>query len=118
VQGAAGKQLAARGLELATSGPPDLLLHYHANVSQRIDVNRVDQAYGYCNAGDCPSDVIEYDAGTLVLDVIDARTGRLIWRGWAANTLHNLLDNPDRMAAAIEDAVTRLMSRFPRAGAR
>lgn len=118
VQGAAEKQLAARGLELAASGAPGLLLHYHANVSQRLDVNRIDQAYGYCTAGDCPSDLIEYEAGTLVLDVMDARTGRLVWRGWVANRLHDMIDNPDRMAAAIEDAVTRLLSRFPRSVAK
>ena len=30
--------------EMATSGTPDLLIHYHASINQRIDVNRVDQA--------------------------------------------------------------------------
>ena len=35
VEGAVEKQLAARGLEMSTSGTPDLLIHYHASINQR-----------------------------------------------------------------------------------
>ena len=80
VEGAVEKQLAARGLQMSTSGTPDLLIHYHASINQRIDVNRLDRRYGYCYGVDCPSDVIEYEAGTLVLDIVDSRTNRVIWR--------------------------------------
>src|SRR5262245_32433590 len=86
MQGAVEKQLAARGIELSSDGLPDLLVHYHANVSQRVDVNRVDQRYGYCYAEDCGVRVMEYEAGTLVLDVVDARTNRVVWRGWAQDS--------------------------------
>jgi hypothetical protein len=114
VQGEVEKQLVARGIELIASGTPDLLIHYHANIRQRIDVNRMDRAYGYCSAGDCPPDTIEYEAGTLVLDIVDARTNRLIWRGWAQNSVEDILDDPDRMARTIHQAVTRMLDRFPR----
>ena len=114
VQGAVEKQLSARGIELSTSGTPDLRIHYHANVTQRIDVNRVDRVHGYCSVGDCPTDTIEYEAGTLVLDIIDARSNRLIWRGWAQNSVEDLLDDPDRMARMINEAVTQMLERLPR----
>lgn len=113
VQGAVEKQLAVRGLELAT-GTPDLRIHYHAHISQRIDVNSVDRAYGYCSGDDCRAGVTEYEAGTLVLDVMDARTNRLVWRGWAQNSVEDLLDNPDRMARMIDEAVTRMLRQLPR----
>jgi hypothetical protein len=74
--GAVEKGLARRGIALASTGAPDLLIHYHANISTRIDVNRADSAYGYCLQGACPLDTTAYEAGTLVLDVIDARTNR------------------------------------------
>jgi hypothetical protein len=114
VQGAVEKQLAAQGIVLAPSGQPDLLVHYHANVARRIDVNRVDSSYGYCAAGECPA-AMEYEAGTLVLDVIDARTNRLIWRGWAQRSVEDVLDDRDRMARLIREAVSRMLQRFPRA---
>ncbi len=40
--------------------------------------------YGYAGAGR----VREYLRGTLVLDITDARTGEVIWRGWASKSLH------------------------------
>ena len=114
MQGAVEKTLAARGLMLSPSGTtPDLLFHYHANVTERLDVNRLDQPYGSCTAESCPGGVTEYEAGTIVLDIMDARTNRLIWRGWAQDDLKNLLDNQDKMAKEIDEAVTRMLRRLP-----
>ena len=113
VEGAVEKQLAARGFEMSTSGTPDLLIHYHASINQRIDVNRLDRRYGYCYGVDCPSDVIEYEAGTLVLDIVDSRTNRVIWRGWAQDTVEGVLDNEDEMARQINEAITRMLARLP-----
>ena len=56
---------------------------------------------------------MEYEAGTLVLDVIDARTNRLIWRGWAQRTVEDVLNDGDRMARVITDAVKKMMQQFP-----
>jgi hypothetical protein len=114
VEGAVEKQLAARGFSRPTSGTADLLLHYHASITQRIDVNRVDSGYGYCSGGDCQARVAEYEAGTLVLDVVDARTNKVIWRGWAQDSVEDVLDNQDTMARKINQAVTRMLDRFPR----
>ena len=113
VEGAVEKQLAARGLEMSTSGTPDLLIHYHASITQRLDVNRVDRRYGHCSGVDCPSDVIEYEAGTLVLDIVDSHTNRVIWRGWAQDTVEGVLDNEDRMARKINEAITRMLAMLP-----
>ncbi len=114
VQGAVEKQLAAKGFERSTSGTPDLLIHYHASITQRIDVNRVDREYGYCYDKDCQARVIEYEAGTLVLDIVEARTSRVIWRGWAQDSVEGVLDNRDRMARKIDEAVRRMLERLPR----
>ena len=113
MQGAIEKQLAARGLQLAMSATPDLLIHYHANISERIDVYGVDRAHGYCDSGDCPSSIIRYEAGTIVLDVIDARTNMLIWRGWAQTSLQDVLGNRARLQRVIDEAAVRMLQRFP-----
>lgn len=112
-QGAVEKELAARGFRRVTSGSPDLLIHYHANVSQRIDVNRIDREYGYCYDESCGARVIEYEAGTLILDVIDARTNRLIWRGWSQDNMEKLLGNQDRMTREINESVKRMLVQLP-----
>jgi len=103
-------QLAARGYEQTAPEAADLLLHYHVSVTQRIDVNAVDQRYGYCD--DCQPRV--YDAGTLTLDLVDARTGRLVWRGWAERSIEGTLDKQEWMEQQIDEAVARILERLPR----
>jgi hypothetical protein len=113
VQGAVERGLAARRLELVASGTPDLLIHYHASSSQRIDVNRTDQTYGYSGAAGSPPDIISYEAGTIVVDFIDPRTNRLVWRGWAQTNLEELLRDRERMAETIERAIDQMLRQLP-----
>jgi Domain of unknown function (DUF4136) len=111
VQGAVEKGLFARGFEW--SDTPDLLIHYHASINQRINVDRVDHDHGYCYDDDCVAGVLDYEAGTLVLDIVDARTHQVIWRGWAQDSVDGVLDNPGRMARKITEGVTRILARLP-----
>jgi hypothetical protein len=113
-QGAVQRELVSRGIRLASSSPPDLLVHYHANVTERIDVNQVDRAHGYCGSGDCPPEMFRYEAGTLVLDLMDAQTNKLVWRGWAQNRVEEMLGDRDRMEETIDQAVRQMLRRLPR----
>jgi hypothetical protein len=107
------KQLATRGFEKRETGAPDLLLHYHANVEQQIDLNEIERRYGYTNQNEeWPSLA---DAGTLIIDVVDARTNRLLWRGWAEGVVEGVIDNQSFMDDTIDTAVRRILDRFPRA---
>lgn len=103
--------LAAKGFEKSTSESPDLLIHYHASISQRIDVSRIDREHGYDDEDDRP---FMYEAGTLGLDFIDARTNRLVWRGWAEDTIDGVIDDQAWMEQKIDEAVTRILERLPR----
>ena len=111
VQGAVEKQLAQRGLQLSDS--PDLRIHYHAAVTRRVNVSGVDRERGYCYSNNCHAEVLEYEAGTLVLDFVDTRTNRVIWRGWAQDTVGKMLDDRDVMERKINEAVTRMLARLP-----
>jgi len=100
-----------------TLGGPDLLVHYHAAVSRRIDVDRLAREPGACPDGNqlaCNERLIDYETATLVLDIVDARTGRLVWRGWARENLDNLLDDHGRMARDITEAARRMLTQLPR----
>jgi hypothetical protein len=114
MMGAVEKQLARLGYQQATTTPPDLLIHYHANIAQRIDVNRLDREFGYCRDGDCDARVTEYENGTLIVDVMDARTNQLVWRGWAQANVDAVIGHPDRLRRMINDAVERMLVKFPR----
>ncbi len=110
LQGEVEKQLAARRIQ-GPSGTPDLLIHYHANISQRLDVSGVDTSRGYAYEG--LGSVREYEGGTIVLDLVDARTQRVIWRGWAQDAAANMLANKDAMAKKVREAVTRMLATLP-----
>jgi uncharacterized protein DUF4136 len=111
LEGAVEKQLAVRGLEHSGTHP-DLLIHYHASIDHRLDIDHTVNA-GYCATENCDGPpVIGFEAGTLILDFIDAETNRLIWRGWAQHAIDDELENHDHMARRIDEAVTRMLARF------
>ena len=113
LEGAIGKALDERHYVRAWSGTPDLLVHYHANISKTFDVNGVDNRYGNCG-DNCQPRVIEYEQGTIVLDVVDTRTNRLVWRGWAQDAIDGVIDNQNALRKEVTTAVTRMMALFPR----
>lgn len=104
------RHLTDRGFVKREAGASDLVVHYHASVSQRIEINGVES--GTCERGSCEPSV--YDAGTIVLDLVDARTNTLVWRGWAKDSLDGVIDNQDWMEQKVDEAVTRIMETLPR----
>ena len=114
IQGAIERNMAARGYERAAAlVEPDVRIHFHAVIDRRLDVNLLDYQSGYCSRADCQAGISHYEAGTLVIDMIDGRTNRLVWRGWAQDSVEGVLENQDRLARKIEDAVRLMFMRLP-----
>jgi hypothetical protein len=96
-------QLAAKGFrKLEATGDADVLLVYHAGVRDRIDV----QQWGYVARR---SDVRQYQEGTLVIDVVDARSKSLVWRGTAAGEMRG----PDHSGQRLAKAMQKMFASFP-----
>ena len=112
VQADVEKELAARGFEKTATGA-DLLIHFHASVSQQIEINSIDAESGNCAGTDTCRPFV-YDAGTLMLDLIDTRTDKLVWRGWAEDSMDGAIDNQRLMEQEIDRAVTKILERLPR----
>ncbi len=55
----------------------------------------------------------EFEAGTIIVDVIDARTNRLVWRGWAQDSVDAALEDRDRLVRMVDDGVARMFATFP-----
>jgi hypothetical protein len=109
VAGAIERAMAGHGFALsAVTERPDVVIHYHANVAERLDVDQIDRGYGRCISDDCGPRVSRHEAGTLVVDIVDAETNVLIWRGWAQGSLDGVLGNRDRLGRRIEDSVTQM----------
>jgi hypothetical protein len=99
LQGTIEKQLAARGFVLAAAGEPDLFVHYHANVSQRYEPR-----------------LVEFELGTIVVDIIDAKTSRLVWRGWSQQSIAGVIDDQTRLEKMTTEGITKMMAALPQAG--
>jgi hypothetical protein len=104
----ADRILATRGFEKVSAATAGLVVHYHASVSQRIDVNALDRQYGYCE--ECHSSL--YDAGTITLDLVDAHTNKLVWRGWSDGTLDGI-DSQSLIESRVDDAVAKILQKLP-----
>jgi hypothetical protein len=113
------RELGGRGFE-RTSDAPDFLVHYYATVIQDVDPAAIGRQtdpitggsyYGSCEATDCRPQV--YELGTLVIDLVDARTQALVWRGWAKGAIDGAIDNQAFMEERIDEAVARILKRLP-----
>jgi hypothetical protein len=105
------RQLAARGFE-KTEATPDLLVRYHASFTEKLDVQQADRGYAPCQPDDCRRPAL-YEAGTLMVDLVDARANTLLWRGWAEGSMDGAIDNQPWLEERIDDAVARILSRLP-----
>jgi len=92
----------------------DLRVHYHASVRNRVDVYRSDEAMGY-SGGDYGADsrMVQYEEGTLIVDVVDPTRQSVVWRGWAQADVQDVLGDPDRMRVRIQKAVEKMFEHFP-----
>jgi hypothetical protein len=113
LEGAMEKQFAAHKLFHVVDGAPDVWVHYHAYVDRRLDMEAVDAGSARCSDGNCGTHVVPFDAGTIVVDVVDARTNVLLWRGWAEDSVTGVLEDHDLMTHYVKTAVRKIMERFP-----
>lgn len=113
VRAAVERELATKGITRSASSP-DLLIHYHASVRQRVDVIRSDEVRGYTFGGVNTSEkVIEYEEGTLLLDMADAKSKRIVWRGWAQTDVDNLMNDQREMEKRINASVQKMVAQLP-----
>ena len=113
VHGAIDRELQDRGLRHATSERADLLVHNHAAVNSRLEVESRVAQFQDCVGEACRGKVSDYEAGTLVIDVIDSRLQQLVWRGWAEHRLEDMQDDPPVVHRRVQDAVHRIMKTLP-----
>ena len=111
LQGAVERGLAKHEMLLApSSARPDLLVHFHGSVRQVVSVAGASRTHEHGVSEDV--EIVAYDEGTLVIDMVDARDGRLVWRGWAIDSVDGIVGSQDRMKKKVNEAVARLLANF------
>ena len=121
-------QFGRRGITEVANPPADLEIVQHVFTREGSSVQQYSTwGYGYGYGGSWPSrygsygmwagapvvytDVRAYTVGTLVLDFVDAKSRKLVFRG----TGEGFVDSPAANAKSVETAVEKIFRSFPRA---
>jgi hypothetical protein len=117
VRQAVRSELHAKGLTEATNGNPDFYVAFYVGLKDRYDLNYVGYGmpfhrrgfrggwWGWPGAYDAWA--VPYTESTVILDVIDAHTNQLVWRGYDTGTLD--AKHPDK---TLSKAVDHVIARF------
>jgi hypothetical protein len=104
-------QLKAKGLTRVDSGG-DVSVTYHAAAEHSMDVQSFSSGSTYSCWGGCSTSttVTPVTTGTLIVDLVDAKNDKMLWRGTASDTVS---DNPAENEAKINDGVKKMFSNYP-----
>jgi len=92
-----------RGYRLA-SGQPDFFVAYYAGTGDVVDTRAY--AYSYHGQGtQIDRETVEYPAGTIVVDVVDARTSTRVWRGTGGAEIPASANDYARAVRRVVDAI-------------
>ena len=97
--------LSTKGYDV--SDTPRFLMNYALGESQNVQVQSGISGFGTGKYSDF--NVVTTKERVLVVDVLDARTRKSLWRGWAPFELDS---NQDQLAAA-KNALDAILARFP-----
>jgi hypothetical protein len=96
----------------------DFFVTYHLAVDRRLDVRTMDRTlygrYGY-RMSIPETTVDEYDEGSLVIDVVDARSRRVVWRGIGRGRLRGAsgTQDPVQLEQRAYEVVHEVLAEFP-----
>ena len=110
------ERLEASGLT-RQDGVGDLIVVTHTSIARDTLPNGDDLGYGgwpgwgASSSRDAPSvEVSELPAGTLIVDLVDAETSKLVWRGVASGTIKV---SSEKAGANVQKKIDKLFRDFP-----
>jgi len=110
-------RLAAAGYRKVEGGGADFGVAAHLRSRQRVAVRDSGYAgpyygYGYGHWVERRVDVYEYEEGSIILDVVDTNSNKLVWRGVATAAVPEH-PKPEERTKLVIEAVEKLLAKFP-----
>jgi hypothetical protein len=105
-------------------GNPDVYVTYHTSTKKEVSIDTSVHGYGYPGGwgyygrrayafgayGTSTTTVRTYEKGTLIVDVWDAASNQLVWRGTVVNI--TVTDNPTKMEKRIDKALKKMVDKW------
>jgi hypothetical protein len=109
-------QLSLKGLaKVEQSARPDVLVAYHATFDRNLEINGFSSGWGPYRFGGSRSGMARAEeilVGTLAVDVVDAKTNTIVWRGLASKDI-DVKASPEKREKNINQTVGKLFKNFP-----
>lgn len=122
VRDAIEAELNQKGFTKSEAGSADMLVNYLTKVDKKINVDTFNTNYGYNpywgpgwgwgGQMQTQTTVREYEVGTLIVDLVDNKSGRLVWRGSVADTIRDK-NTPQEREAKVREAISSVMMNYP-----
>jgi hypothetical protein len=112
---AVNTQLMSKGLvKVDAAGRPDMLVAYHASFDSDVQITGFSSGWGPYRFGSRSgvARTEEIVTGTLAVDLVDARTNTIVWRGMATREVDVKAD-PNKRERNINRAAERLFKNYP-----
>jgi hypothetical protein len=125
VVGAIDQELQARGLQKVASNP-DLIIQIYGSVDTDMTMYSNDPIYG-ATGGIPPFDpsmngpafigfygntTVTIHKGELVVDLVDARAKKLVWRAMATESVNSR--DPEKLVNQVNDTITKMFKQYPK----
>jgi hypothetical protein len=114
IRSAVGTRLQAKGYTTTVNGKPDFYVAYHLGVKDMLKgastQNYIgDRAHGTYTT---ISDIQPYKEGDLLVDIVDAASKQLVWRGYAQAEVDPGM-TPEERTERISRVVDEMFTHFP-----
>ena len=111
IQEALTSQLEKNNFQLKTDGEPDFLVAYYARSKDKTEIVAFDYGFPRRWRWGLGADIWtrNYTQGSVMMDVIDAKTNQLVWRGVVTDVLGK---SPDQTEKQINKASAELVKHF------
>ncbi len=116
--------LKAKGYTKVDRAEASFLVTWLGAIDKKLQVQTIDhyyRPYGYgsrgayapfTNSGSRKTIVSEYDLGTILIDILDPKEHKLIWRGTGQGIVHSGR-SPEQITKGINNAVQQILEQFP-----
>lgn len=116
IMDAVDAQLVAKGFtRVDPSANPDVLVAYHASFNQNLEINGFSSGWGGYRWGAARSGSARVDqitTGTLVVDIVNAKSKTIVWRGVATKELDEKA-SPEKRDKNINKAAEKMFKNYP-----
>ncbi len=101
--------------KLLDEGQPDFFVSYHLAFKSKLKTQKMNEYYtdySYDQVLPGHRQTVEYEEGTLVIDIADARERQLAWRGAAVGEVKEGLSAKE-LTKAVDKIVRKILAQYP-----